>query len=532
MPPHLQILDTLGDPADPIVVSLAGGEESAVFTLDIWNDKDDEFLDTTTAIGIRLRLLASTDGGVSYFSSGEPILDERWTRIRVTASEATGVDEIDDQVTGTLPFGTSAEIPLDDIPPQARRRIELQVITPGAQTLNETRIALAIVGNLASSPLAQFTALAMGSAVAPADRITGLRSILDGHLVTADDTDTVVVAGGHFVYDGTESNVLDEDVTFNLQDSAAANLGAGEDYLVTLSRQSGGVLTVTKSTKAATEYPDVPAGEIFVANLTVASADGVAVTVAQASVIQAAMRYAAFHARAGAGLTVLVSRGDGIASTDLRQYISHEISVAVEANQTNRVWVLPDGQLDATLTDAEPVFGAYLVCLATTDGANVTEIVDARRFAHRALTEWPIDLAWSGYMSEVDQVSYDGVLDAAAWTVVHFDCEAEEIMHDLSDVDATWTGGEIKIDLRVLAPGAPIGDGTGGVSLFTSSGTDDRRPVIAFDATVLQSRTRDHEVRRIVKGSRLLLTVISTITTSGGEAIVDLRAKVIARRYR
>jgi len=243
-------------------------------------------------------------------------------------------------------------------------------------------------------------------------------------------------------------------------------------------------------------------------------------------VLQALVRYAGFHARAGAGLTVLISRGDAISSADMRPRTSHEISIGVTASESNRLWLLADGTWLATLTDVEPVQGAQLCYVVTTDGANVTAIEDARRFVHRALVEWALELRATAVMSTA------GTVALAAWGVVPFDAEVESVAEDLSDLDVSWTAGSIVADVGILAPGEPLGDGTGAVSLFTSSATDDRRPSIAFDATVLRSVVVDHEVRRIAAGSRVVLKIISTIAAPAPEAEQEIRVTLRLRRYR
>jgi hypothetical protein len=135
-------------------------------------------------------------------------------------------------------------------------------------------------------------------------------------------------------------------------------------------------------------------------------------------------------------------------------------------------------------------------------------------------------------MSDVGDLTFGGLLEGADFDVIHYDAEIEEVALDLSDTDASWTAGAVKIDVRILAPGTPIGDGSGGASIFTSSGTDDRRPSIAFDATDLRATTQDHEVRRIVKGSRILLTVISTIEAPAPEPEQTIIVTLNLRRYR
>lgn len=535
MPPHVALFDEAGDEIDelnPIVITVEGGEESDGEIIDVINDRDDAFVDTTTAQDVRLKLIASI-AGAPYVDSGTALLDERWPRVRILGKIVDGVVTTEG-ASDTRPFGVNATLPVGDMAPQNGWRLELKLVPPGGRTAEAVKLGIVVDDDASSAPLAFRTALATGSGVVPADRIEGLRAFLRGSDVTADDSDTITVAGGAMVYEGLITTFPGEVVVFDLEDGEAVDLGVGESYLVTLSRQSDGDLVVTKGPKdEALVYPDVPTGEVFVERLTVTSADGVAVTVSAASFTGGRV-YAEYHARAGAGLTVIVSAGAGVTSpSDHDQFLSHEITVGIAATATSRIWRLADGSLIDTLTDVPPEFGADLLWLVTTDGAGVTDIVDARVFTHRAVTFWPVELQYRAVFADLASLPLHGV--AAA--LVPFDGEIELITEALSDVDPGWTGGGIKIDLRVFPPGVPVpwpvgGAGTGGVSLFTSSGTDDQRPSIAFDATNLRAVTKAHEVRRVLADSWILLSIVETVAGPGGEPEQELRVRLNMRRYR
>lgn len=541
MPPHVALWNEDGTPASDIVAELTAGTSSAVFVREIYNDKNNTFADTSDARGIRARLLVSNVIGYvddepvygPWRAYGSPVADERWFRWKTTAFLNADGSESTEGVTGTLPFGTNSEIPILDLAPQEGVRIELQIIVPGGQTLDATKIKLSLPGNLASSPLSQFATGATGAGVIPADRIAGLRSLLRGSEVTANDTATVTLARGQLVYDGTEVTFPQTTQTFNLNDSAGIALLAGESYRVTLSRNAAGVVTATKGPKnEALVYPAKPAANIFVANLTVTSADGAAVTVSQASVIQTAVKYAQFLVRAGVGLAARISRGDGVTGSDLRQYLSHDTEVALVASSTNRVWRIGVGSFVVTQTDTEPEFGADLLALIPTSAGAVSDVIEARKFAHRAVTEWPLRLTYRAALSQVavPALALDlGILD--------FDGELEAVTFDLTAKDGTWTGGTLKVDVRHFAPGVAVpfpvgGAGAGGASIYTSSGTDDRRPSIAWNAASLRVVVVDHEVRRFLAGTRFVIDLVTTVAAPGAEPAQEIRVTLHFRRYR
>lgn len=524
MPAHLAIYDGDGEPAEDIILAMSGGEESAVIVRQIWNDKEDALPGTTTAVGAVLALLANVGAGAKRY--GLPLLDERWFRARVTGSLGTA----EPYVTGTQPLGTNSDLMLGDIPPGGGVEIELQAFAPGIGGATSATISFDVDGFRLSATLSKHTTLGTGSGVVPADRVAGLLTILMGGEVTADDTDTVAVARGKVVAGATVTQFPAEPLIFDLDDGDAVELDATESYLVTLSRTATGVLVATRGPKAELVTPPaVPAGNAFSASLTVASADGVTVTVAQASVTEAT-RYGAFAVRAGIGLAVIISRGDGVTASDLRQYLSHEDTAPVVASSTNRVWRLGNGSAAVTQTDVEPEFGADLVALAITDAGAVTSVIDMRRFVHRGIVTYPIELVWRGVLTDLSEPDH-GLALAHAYD----DLEIEAVELNVTGLDAGLTADSLLIDLLTVAPGVAVpfpAGGAGGTSIFTSSATDDARPSIAFDATNLRAITEDHEVRRFPRGTRFLLSAITTVTGPGAEPEQEIRVTLHARRYR
>lgn len=543
MPPHVTI------PAlDPITID--GGETSATQTKEIWNDKLDAFLDTTTAEGIVLQLLAAWVIGYTtdeppepiwgpFRTSGHPVLEERWTRAKVakylsTPDGGDTVVETNQDTTGTQPWGANSDLILRDLAPQEGARVEFYVTAPGGRGLFNVRLAVSVLGNQSSQPLSRMTSIASGSGVVPADRQPNFRSLLDGGGVTANDTDTVTIARGHMSVDGTVITFLQTTQQFNLNDSEAVALLAGEDYRVTLSKDATGANVVTKGPKAENVlYPTMPAGNVFLANLIVASADGVAVTVAPASVLTADRKYAAMHALAGTGLTALIARGDAIAATDIAPRLTHEIPVALTASETNRIWQLADGNLQKTLTDAEPYIGAQLLWHVITDATSVTSIVDKRAMVHRAQTIERLELVYRAVMTAATEPD-----QAVAWCVgPGYDFELELVTVERSGNDAGWTGSADKFDVRYFAAGAAVpfpagGAGAGGATIFTGFATDDQRPSIAYNAAALRVATAFHQVRRFPAYTRLVLDHLEHVDGPGGEPEQEVRVTLHVRRYR
>jgi len=161
----------------------------------------------------------------------------------------------------------------------------------------------------------------------------------------------------------------------------------------------------------------------------------------------------------------------------------------------------------------------------------VTAIVDARRFLHRGITSLPLEMTIRKVWSQVGAPPIYGL----AWIIVPWDCEVERITVNLSNKDGTWTSGALKFDLLTFAPGAVIpfpAGAVGGTTMFTSSATDDRRPSIAFDAALLVAWTEDHEVRRLVRDTRILAALVQTVAAPAPEPEQEVRIRLDVRRYR
>lgn len=525
MPPHIVVI-----PDTTFTLTVDGGETSATITREIWNDPDAAFLDTTTQAAIVLQILYKQGDG-TFNTKGHPALEERWFRARVSKYLSTPdggetIIETNEGTGGTQPFGTNSDLVIRDLAPHEGARIEVFAEPPGGRGIFGVDFSLSFLGNIASSPLSKYTALATGSGIVPADRQTNFRSLLDGAEVTADDTDTLQIAKGHLVYDGLTVTFLDSEFIASIADGDGNDLTAGQSYYATLSKDSTGADVVTKGPKTeAVLYPDVPVGNILVERFTVATADGAEVSISPTSLV-GGKRYCQFHARAGTGLTVLISDGEAVSSTDIAPRLTHENPVAVTASATNRIWFLPIGTLVATTTDAEPVLGAFLICYAIAGVAAITSIVDARALVHRALTMWHLETARDAVFSEESAAE-----DAPTFGLTYLDDEGEleAVTLDLSELDNLWTAGALKLDVLYAAPGAAVSTAA---SIFTDAATHDERPVLQFDAADLRVESRFHQVRRFAKGTRFLFRLISTVTTSAPEDSHEVRIALHFRRYR
>lgn len=448
MPPHIQLINAAtGLPQGSIEIQMSGGEESAVFAIQIWNDKGGLLGDTSTAQSLRLAVFAFD--GANYVGSGTPMLDGRWSRVTVTGLLNPAGVSMQEQFSAATPMGTNAQIILRDIPKNTARTIDFQVKPPATAGAFTTKFRIIVYGNENSTPLAELTVLATGAGVLAPDREASLRGLLRGSLPTADDTATVLFGRGQQAYDGVITTFVQQSLVFNLNDGASVAIAAGEGYLVTVSRNAAAALVVTKAAKAeAVLYPAVPVGNIFVCTLRVTSADGVAVSVAAASVSVAGLRYEGRLVRAGIGLHVIVSAGQGVTGSDQRQRTSSETLLEVVANAVNRMWRLATGGSVVTQSEAEPEPGADLEARVTTDAANVVSVEDARRPIHRAVAEWSHVLRWRGVLSQLAVPARS--LDLC---ILDFDGELEAVDLDLTALDGTWTGGSIKIDVRFFEIG-------------------------------------------------------------------------------
>jgi len=496
---------------DPIAFTLGPGDLSTLIEVDFWNRKGGA---GDTATGLRLVLEASD--GANWVRSGLPILEQLWGTAKITAVINTGDPTFGPYSTGTRRLGTNNEFEFPDLPANCALSLAIQFFAPASITDAGIDFQLVPEWDQNAKGLADKIGI-VGSGVVPTSRDIAKRCVLVGRNIVTDGSDTIIVDRGLTAREGVEVVGLQSSHVLNQNDGAAAALTAGQSYVACISQDADSVVTVTKGTKSATpSNPAIPSGDDWLAWITVPyDAGGSAID--GSNVDAASLRRGNYLVEAGSGLNVVINSGAGIGTTSHYMWDDSKVIVPVTASVTNYIWKRPDGSGDASLTEVMPVDGSILLAEADCDGSGVTAIRQRQVPLWSALTELPLVL-------ELGDVSATG--DLLAWTVAPFDLEMAEIGAEAADNSGGAADAWI-FDVLIADEGEPL-SGTWD-SVFPSFATDDQRPTLAWDATVLSAKTVYHEVRRVKRGQRIGASVVDI---PAGGTLADARIVVNVRRYR
>lgn len=519
MPVYPEIYESGGASlALPWNLTQGEGTTSATKTYEVWNDKGGTHGDAETLEGASLKV--TVDDGVLVLDNGVPLLDDLMLRGTVTGVIKTGDPTMPDYISGTVPMGTGQRLLLPDIPKNCAVIVTLKFQIPAGVSPDAVDFSIIPVFDEFSAPIGGSVGELFGSGVIPGYREPGRRRIVRGRNIIADGTANVIVERGTVDYDGTRSYEPRTTHTLNQNDSVPSALTAGQKYIAVFSQQADGDVTVTKGTRGASpSAPAIPADEVYLGQVEVLYQAGGTSAIVQGDVDNAPVR-GDFFLEADTGLAVRIGAGVGVSSTDLKQSHENYTVLAVAASSTNRIWRLPDGSFSASTSDTPPVAGADLLGNAVTDGSGITSVEDRRIYADAPMTQRILLLRKDG---EVTATGVD-----LEWDSLQGDLELHRVALE-AEAMGNGTGGSLKIDITSRPSGTPLT--TAGTSIYTSSGSDDQRPTLAYNATNLRAEVENHDVRRFTTGTRFALDVVG-LPTGATVYPSDIRAYLIFRRYR
>lgn len=319
-------------------------------------------------------------GSGIYVTSGQPVVDERMGRLEVTGqnSDATPGQEI---VLGVIqPLGHLAVAFLPTILPGDWVLADLWIEQAGSSAGGgAVNVKIELSNEQTARPLPIGVSM-VGNGIDTA-RKQPRSFVVEGLEITATGSpdDELHVAPGKWIIEGEEYEDLGiEDLTFDQDDVNGDPLTTGESYIaaVTQARDS---LSVTKGEKdTAPEAPTPPAGELILAFVTVNYNGGG--TVVQNSDVDQDLTYGRYRPVAPAtGLNVIIHAGEAIIA-NYAQIRTQKGAIPLAATSTNRVWLEWNGVITVTQDDVPPSAGAVKIADVTTDGSNVTDLTDTRRY--------------------------------------------------------------------------------------------------------------------------------------------------------
>jgi hypothetical protein len=512
MPPYPQWYDSTDTTLQEGVFSVTSDAGTTYDPGDyhLWNDKGGTLGGSLMS---EARLIGEVwdDDNSMWVTSGFPILDEKWCHVKVTGYNSTGDSTMAAQTTGFVPIGANSPLVLQPIPANCARHVEIEFRLPaGAQELTQD-FRLTLLFNEASISLPYRGGLSSGSGVIADATDATLRRIVRGFGLTASGAATVAVAKGTLVYDGTRVTKIAQTVTLN-QTAANGALASGESYKARLSLTSAGAVTTTKSNKGASpSTPNVPTGEINLGVVTVGYQGGGTSIITSGNVSTSGVVKGEYLVEAGTGLNVTIGGGYAITSTDISPLMDVATTLAVTDNTTNYVWLWPDGSFTDTTTSTAPEVGAILLATVVASGGAITSVTDGRKLVSRADDVVEIRLEKSG--------SVTATATDFAWDSLKHDAYLESVALEMGTLGGV--SGSLKIDVKTRAAGASMGGA--GTTIYTSSGTSDLRPALAYNATSLRTENFDHEVIHFTRGTRFSADIVSVPgTPSGTDLIVIL----------
>ncbi len=505
--------------AIPFAVDVEGGEVYGPHEYWITNDFEMVHLDAETIDEAFLRVEANV--GAGWKQTGIPLLEEKWTKVTLFGQDDTNDPTMQPQVTGTTALGSGSVLFLSDIPPGTARKLNLTVEPPTGASPGLVQLRVVLTTKKNTIVLAGMIQIATGIGVIPGYRNSQFRRIAFGQDLIADGTDTIIIERGAIDYDGKREVFVREEETFD-QNASDGALGVGESYVAVITRASDRTLTVTKGTGAvAPTVPAYPADEVYLGQVAVPYSAG-ATAIVQADVDTTLAFKGEYEVVAGAGLTVSVRGGEGIAG-DSYQFNTKPTIVAI-VNGTNYVWRTPADAFIANVTGLEPQPYSDLLATVTAAGGVITAVDDRRQFLTAPVVVMVKETNFFDVMSTLVTPVRIGSF------VLEQDADLDEVVLDLSELDGTWTADGVSIDVLYYEPGETmVGAGT---SVFTSSGIDDQRPRVAWNAAFLRSTSKYVEVRRFLKGTRFAIEIVEVPAAPGPEGEITVFAQLHFRRTR
>lgn len=486
---------------------VVNGTPSAAQTLHLHNDKGD-VIGADPATDVLVTALSGAAGS-GTFSQNHALALNRWIEVRAVGVAGTGIEA---QTTPWTPVGANATLSLKTIPKNCARYLEVRVNIPaGAGTQ---------AGDVIVRAWDEGTVVALGQGhyegrqgVLAGVGDASVTQLLYGGLLSetgTPDADINVSTAG-WVHEGLSYVKPTHKITTNGNDKNAAALASGESYGITLSLGASTTVTVTKGAKATaplspTDYEAVPDGEILLGYVE----RPFDATIENALMDQTSVRRGGFDlSYSAASLTVTLSGGKAICGNRLIQ-MGIGVSFTLAASDDTWLWLLPDGQFDDTLTDEAPTDRALALWKVTTDGSGVTAVVDLRTWEAPHLIEIPF--------------AQRGTLAVNDYTYAMLPFGGPCYLLPIGGV-------QMGVGSRGATSGSTVGDveylsnpaGPTWTTLFTSSGTVDLRPTVAYNAAANGTKTASPEVTKLDGGTLLRFKVAAIPGTASTDLFGLLR---------
>ena len=436
------------------------GTPTAAQTTRIYNDNGGAAA-ADDAPELRITALARTSGGVN-FTAEHALAAGAYIECRAVGSGGTGVGA---QTTEWTPVGKGKFLYLRDLPSDCYRTIETRINAPAGFGTEDVEVLLRAVANSPAVVIedGHHESGAVGVCHGVGDGRFG--ALLEGGTLTATGSpdDDVNLDLTTWIAAGVPWTLVPQAITLSANDSAAAALASGESYWCALTLASDGTVTQTKSVKgtsplAVSARPTPPSDEPLLGYVE-REFDA---TIESGDIYQDERVYGWFKAESsGASLVVTISAGQ--AMVDNRLIIFNSTSnVTCTASDVTYVYLNPSGTFTANITGIRPTDRSLLLYEFTCDGTGVTATTDRRKFiGNRLITMTFEDSgALAGPMYSSWPSGSKGYVLPLFGVVLSLGVPGTVSGSTIADIN--------KADAGSFA------------TIFTSQGTSDQRPQLAF----------------------------------------------------
>lgn len=356
------------------------------------NDKDGSVADDL--VNARITGLFRDAGAAQYVKEGHEWADRHYLEIRIAAGGWNNTLTLGSYVK----LGSNRSLLLPSIIKDQGIKFDVRINAPADALEDDVEVSLRVEFS---------TATEIGDG-ATESRHGGIYSGV------GDSDVLLIVAASDTVQDpgGPDRDVQVQDLRW----ISAGAVYAKEQHLITipnaatdkerydlLSAAADGT-TVTKTAGSEvtgplveSDKPAIPTGDIALCYVTALDSG------AQVNVLDADIENVwehSFYGFASSGLVATIGRGPAAISDNSLLTNQQLQLVTLTASETNRIWLLRTGGLQATITAVAPSARAELLWEAVTDGSSVTSTVDRRRFIGTRYDymrfDWIGDLAVSG----------------------------------------------------------------------------------------------------------------------------------------
>lgn len=466
------------------IPNFQAGQTSGEITVRLYVDRDEPLTGTVLPNGKVAIGADDPSNPGSIVANNVAPLDELWTEVRFTADSSATIAPFETEWTK---LGTSAVLAFPEMVADSYRTFQIRWKPPSYATSFPYIIYTLIHSNSRATGIVGPTVdLSRGIVDGYRDdRIT--RLIVGGEvLAAAIPDDTITVTRGHMQHEGDYVGYPQQVYTIDDTDFNDDALLVGESYWLMVTKDATGNDVLTKGVKdVAPDKPSLPVQgvgqEVWLAYVNVDYTGGAPVI--NPSDIELSRIRGHHELRTVPGdLTGYVSGGEIISAGTFKQAIE-ESPVAFPPNTTSYVWNRADGYYTVEATAAKPDAVSDLLYEVTTDGLEVTSVVDRREFYTPC----------SSLELYGDIPNSPGVIDEILYS---YGCMIVlKVIVEMSN--GTGNVQDTIFDIEV--------DGT---SIYPNPLIDDTRPRIAFGSTEGIDSDNLHAIGVIPEGSRVTFRTV------------------------